>query len=142
MIATIPTAGCVVRRCPARDASSAVLGMNPLSGPCRPSSPFRGTRTRTVICAATETVSIQLCESCETSVLIVPCLPTAMDHPHPTRYRRFQSDCWSTAYMFANQQELRAYLVIFSSSRSRGSTARLFSYISCTSAAACMLLRM
>lgn len=34
------------------------------------------------------------------------------------------------------------YLVIFSSSLSLGSTDRLLSYISCTSPAACMLLRM
>ena len=34
-----------------------------------------------------------------------------------------------------------AYLVIFSSSLSLGSTAKLFSYISCTYPAACILLR-
>ena len=44
--------------------------------------------------------------------------------------------CW------AYEEESLLYLAIFSSSRSRGSTARLLSYISATSPAACILLSM
>lgn len=40
------------------------------------------------------------------------------------------------------EEKIVPYLAIFSSSLSRGSTARLLSYISCTSPAACMLLKM